>query len=172
MGILAGVALGIVIVAIFKWRSGPAPVTVAGKAEYLGKKRARALPVLALLFLTQQGAYLTGSAGTGDRPVDHVRITAWLALSTVLLLGLTTGGGWFYSREVRELANDESTRAHRDDAFRWGFIVTIAAALSVYVASMAQPMAADEAVHIIVTAGMLTALLRFGFLERRALRHG
>jgi hypothetical protein len=37
---------------------------------------------------------------------------------------------------------------------------------------MAEPLGAREAVHIIVTAGMLTALLRFGFLERRALRHG
>ena len=173
MGVLAGVAAGVVIVAIFKWRSGPGPKTVAGKAEYLSKKRARAVPALALIFLSQQGAYFTGSgSGTGDRPVDHVRITAWLALSTVLLLALATGGGWFYSGEVRELANDEATRAHRDDAFRWGFIVTIVAALCVYVVSMAEPMAAAEAVHIIVTAGMLTALLRFGFLERRALRHG
>src|SRR5439155_5434947 len=113
-GVLAGIAAGVVIVALFKWRSGPTPATVAGKAEYLSKKRARALPVLALLFLTQQGAYFAGPGfGTGDRPVDHVRITGWIALSTVLLLALTTGGGWLYSREVRELANDESTRAHR-----------------------------------------------------------
>jgi Flp pilus assembly protein TadB len=142
-------------------------------AERLSRRRARILPVLAILFLTQQASYFMGQGfGTGDRAVDHVRITAWLALSTVLLLALTTGGGWIYRREVRDLANDESTRAHRDNAFRWGFIVTITAALCVYVVSMAQPLGAGEAIHVIVTAGMLTALLRFGYLERRALRHG
>ncbi len=145
----------------------------AAAAEQLSRRRARSLPVLAILFLTQQASYFMGTGfGTGDRAVDHVRITAWLALSTVLLLALVTGGGWIYRREVRDLANDESTRAHRDDAFRWAFIVTIAAALSVYVVSLAAPVGAREAVHVIVTAGMLTALLRFGFLERRALRDG
>jgi hypothetical protein len=142
-------------------------------AERLSRRRARALPVLAILFLAQQASYFMGPGfGTGDRPVDHVRISAWLALSAILLLALATGGGWIHRREVRDLANDESTRAHRDEAFRWGFIVTIAAALCVYVASMAEPLGAREAIHIIVTSGMLTALLRFGYLERRALRDG
>ena len=173
-GILVGVAIGVLVLVIFRWRSGPTPAipaTVAGKAEFLSRKRARMLPILALLFVTQQAAYFAGPGfGTGDRPVDNVRITAWIAMSAVLLLALATGGGWIHSREVRALANDETTRAHRDDAFRWGFIVTISAALISYVASMYEPATAREAVHIIVTAGMLTALLRFGYLERRALR--
>ncbi|MEO6225199.1 MAG: hypothetical protein ABIO80_05050 [Sphingomicrobium sp.] len=150
-----------------------AEASISERAERLSRRRARLLPILGILFLTQQASYFMGPGfGTGDRAVDHVRITAWLALSTILLLALATGGGWIYRREVRDLANDESTRAHRDAGFRWGFIVTIAAALGVYVLSMVEPISVQEAVHVIVTAGMLTALLRFGFLERRAQRDG
>ncbi|MEO5773771.1 MAG: hypothetical protein ABIQ32_06595 [Sphingomicrobium sp.] len=140
-------------------------------AERMSRRRARVLPILAFAFLTQQAAYFSGPGfGTGDRAVDHVRISAWLVMSVVLLVVLATGGGWIYGREVRRIANDEATRAHRDDAFRWGFIVTISAALISYVASMYEAASAQEAIHVIVTAGMLTALLRFAFLERRAMR--
>ena len=97
----------------------------AAKAEQLTRRRARMLPVLAVLFLGQQVSYF-GSI-EGDRAVDHVKISAWIVLSIVLLLALTTGGGWIYSKQVRDLANDESTRAHRADGFRWGFVAAMGA---------------------------------------------
>jgi hypothetical protein len=143
----------------------------AEQAEALSKRRARALPFLALLFLLQQGTYFTGG-GAGHRTVDHVHIAAWLVLSVVLLLALATGGGWIYPRAVRDLANDEATRAHRDDAFRTAFFVSMGACVLLYLVSFYEPLTGRDALHLVMTFGIAAALLRFGFLERRALRDG
>jgi predicted permease len=141
----------------------------AAKAEELSRKRARALPVLAILFLVQQINYITG-AGAGDRTVDHVHIAAWLVQSFVMLLAMTTGGGWIYSRRVRQLANDEATRAHRADSFQVGFVAAMAGAILLYVVDLFEPMTGRDAIHLLLTVGIAAALLRFGMLERRALR--
>lgn len=144
-------------------------ISDAAKAEKLSSRRARALPALAVIFLAQQASYFTG-AGHGDRVVDRVQIGAWLVLSVVLLLALATGGGWIYPRRVRELANDEATRAHRADAFRVAFLMTMTTAIALYLVSLFEPLGGRDAVHIIMTLGIATALLRFGMLERRAYR--
>ncbi|HET9810417.1 MAG TPA: hypothetical protein VFP53_01825 [Sphingomicrobium sp.] len=145
--------------------------TDAERAERLSKRRTRALPVLAMLFLIQQINFFTG-AGAGDRTVDHVHIAAWLVLSVVILLALATGGGWIYSRKVRELANDEATRAHRGNAFQFAFLAAMAGAIGLYVVDLFEPMSGREAIHLILTIGIAAALLRFGMLERRADRLG
>ena len=147
--------------------------TNAVKAERLSRRRARALPIVAVVFLSQQAAYFSGaSAGRGERTVDHVQTGAWLILSVVLLLVLVNGGGWIYSRAVRDLANDESTRAHRDAAFRIGFIASMAGCIGLYVVSLLEPLDGRDAIHFVMTIGLAAALLRFGFLERRALKDG
>ncbi|HEX4761660.1 MAG TPA: hypothetical protein VFU87_02590 [Sphingomicrobium sp.] len=148
-----------------------ANISDAAKAEELTKRRSRALPALAVVLLAQQVAYLSGAgAGGGDRTVDHVQAAAWLVLSMVLLLALATGGGWVYSRRVRDLANDEATRAHQADAFRVGFIVAMTAAVALYVVTLFEPLGGRDAVHVILSLGIASALLRFGTLERRAQR--
>ena len=143
----------------------------AEQAEALSRRRARALPFLAIVFLLQQTTYFTGG-GAGDRTVDHVHIAAWLVLSIVLLLALATGGGWIHSRAVRDLANDEATRAHRDDALRLGFFVSMATCVALYLVSFYEPLTGRDALHLIMTLGIAAALVRFGFLERRALKDG
>jgi hypothetical protein len=142
--------------------------TDSAKAEQLSKRRARALPIFGILFLTQQAIFITGT-GSGDRTVDHVQIGAWLVLSIVLLLALTTGGGWIYSRSVRDLATDELTRAHRDKAFRMGFLASMSGAIVLYAITLLEPLSGREAIHLIMTIGIVTALLRLGLLERRAM---
>jgi hypothetical protein len=89
----------------------------------------------------------------------------------VILAGLLTGGFWRRSREVRELMNDEVTRANRDNALVWGFTAAIVAGIVLYAIESFTPDAASarEVIHVIVSAGLVVALLRFGFLERRAL---
>lgn len=140
-------------------------------AERLGRRRARMAPVLALFFLIQQSAYFA-NGWEGDRTVDHVRLSAWLAMSIVLLLGLTTGGFWFRSKAVRTLMNDEVTRANQADALKLGFIATMLAGIVLYFITLFEPVGGREAVHLLMTAGIAVALLRFGMLERRALRGG
>jgi hypothetical protein len=145
--------------------------TVSEEAERLSMRRARALPALGMIFLAQQASFLSMPEHAA-RPVDHLKISAWLVLTIVLLAGLATGGGWFRSRAVRDLLNDESTRAHRQTGYVYGFWAAMGTALGIYIVNMFEPVSGRDAVHIIVTAAVATALLNFGMLERRALRNG
>lgn len=143
--------------------------SISEKAEALSRRRARVLPAMAVIFLAQQASYLNMPPHS-DRAVDHVKIGAWLALSIVLLVGLATNGAWFRPRAVRELINDESTRAHRREGLVYGFWAAMVAALALYVVNMFEPVSGRDAVHVILSAGIAIALIRFGMLERRALR--
>lgn len=142
------------------------------KAERLSRRRARMFPILAILFLTQQASFFGDFTAEPTRTVDQVKIAAWLVLSIVLLLALATGGFWFHKAEVRRLLEDESTRANRAEAFRLGFLATMIGAILLYFISLYEPMSGREATHILTTFGLGAALLRFGFLERRAHRDG
>ena len=142
----------------------------AETAERLSRRRARMLPILALLFITQQASFFAeGSGGAAERTVDHVKLGAWVVLSGVLLAALWTGGFWLQKREIRALMDDEVTRAHRFSALSLGFLVTMLAAIALYFVDMFEPMTSRMTIHLIVTAGIAAALLRFGLLEHRAL---
>lgn len=138
-------------------------------ADRLARRRARMLPFLAIMFLTQQAAYFA-QPDMGMRAVDHVKIGAWVLLSVVLVLVLATGGFWFKPKRVRALLDDDVTRANRAEAFRIGFLATMAGAIVLYLVSQFEPMSGREAIHILTTIGIAAALLRFAWLERRDLR--
>ncbi len=145
-------------------------MTHAEEADRLSRRRARVLPILALVFISQQAAFFVeGSGGGAERAVDQVKLGAWLVLSGVLLAALFTGGFWLRKREVRALMDDEVTRAHRAAALSIGFLVAMLAAIGLYLVDLYEPMTSRMAIHLIVTAGITAALLRFGLLERRAL---
>ena len=139
----------------------------AETADRLSRRRARMLPLLGLLFLTQQAAFF--SQPPLERTVDHIRIGAWLVLSLVLLAALATGGFWFKPRAVRALMEDEITRANRDRAMGLGFVVALLTGLALYFLLPVWSLSTREVIHLIVSAGLVAALVRFGVLERRAL---
>lgn len=141
--------------------------SITEQADRLGRRRARMFPALGLFLVIQQSAYL--AHGDGDRLVDHVRIGAWAAMSAVLLFVLVTGGFWFRSPELRGMLNDEGTRANRAAALETGFVFAMVCGIALYVLKGAWPFSSGEAIHLIVTAGLFPALLRFSFLERRGL---
>ena len=145
--------------------------SLSQQAERLSRRRARMLPRLAVLYLAQQASYLSQPPDTG-RLVDHFRIGAWVMLSAVLLAALVTGGMWLRKPELRALLNDESSRAHRADALGTGFVVAMATGIVLYVVNSVSPMSSRETIHLIVSLGIVAALIRFGFLERRALKDG
>ena len=144
--------------------------SVAEKAEYLSRRRARTLPMLAVIYLAQQGSYYSALQSPTHTSSFTFRISAWLVLSAVLLAALATKGFWLQPREVRDLIDDEHTRANRLDALRLGFIFAMLTGMAVYFIDQFEPLTAGAAAHLILTFGLGAALIRFGYLERRAHR--
>ena len=138
-------------------------------ADRLSRRRARMLPALAAIFVIQQAAYFA-EPDVATRLVDVVKIGAWLLLSIVLLLALATGGFWLKPKRVRALMDDDATRSNRASALGLGFIVTMTGAILLYALNLIEPMSGREAIHLLTTIGLVTALLRFFYLERRDLR--
>ena len=165
IGLLAGLVFGLLILMIIKLSYRGKLGTPAEKAEYLTKRRARLLPVLAIIFLGQQGAYLSTSPSGS---VQTAKISAWLVLSIILIAALATKGFWLEPKEVRDLIDDENTRANRNEAMRWGFLFSMAAAVGLYFFSMFDNLQGRQSIHIIMTLGIAAALIRWGYLERRA----
>ena len=144
--------------------------SAAEQAEQMSLRRARVLPLLVLIYVTQQFSYF--SQTQTERLVDHVRIGGWVVLSLVLLAALSTKGFWFHRQEVRDLIDDESTRSHRREAMVWGFLASMLVAILLYLVAMFEAVSGREAIHIVVSFGLAAALVRFGVLERRAHRNG
>ncbi|MCY7338343.1 MAG: hypothetical protein LH465_00045 [Sphingomonas bacterium] len=141
--------------------------TIAEQAEKLSAQRARMFPLLAVIYLGQQYSYF--SSLDGGRPVDAVRIGAWAVMSAALLIALVTGGGLMRKRELRAMLNDETSKAHRSDALGWGFVVAMITGIVLYVIG-STAVGERDAIHLIVSLGIATALVRFGWLEKRAMR--
>jgi uncharacterized membrane protein YfbV (UPF0208 family) len=72
--------------------------SITEEAELLTRKRARVMPVLAVLLISQQAVYFNE---LGSRGAQNFKIGAWLVLALILLAGLATGGAWFSRRDVR-----------------------------------------------------------------------
>jgi hypothetical protein len=170
-GLLAGVTIGLLVVAILKLRLRGSPMSVAEKAEYLSGRRARMLPVLAIIYITQQATYFTVVSGAAHRPADDVKISAWLVFSIILLAALSTKGFWLERREVRSMIDDELTQANRQDAMRFGFIFAMLTCIVIYAITMFEPVNGRDAVHVILSDGLGAALIRWGWLERVAHRN-
>ena len=146
--------------------------SVSERADYLSRRSARVLPVLAILYFMQQTTYFRSTANPHPRPVDHVWISAWVVLSLIILAALVTKGFWLQPKDVRNLIDDESSRANRLEGLRVGFIFAVLTGIACYLADQFWPMTAREAIHIILSFGLGAALMRFGMLERRAHRDG
>ena len=146
--------------------------SAAERADFLSRRRARMLPILAVIYLSQQVSFFSALDPAGHESARMVKIGAWLVLSLVLLAALTTKAFWFQPREVRDLIDDEGTRANRFDAIRYGFIAGMLMAVAIYFWVQIDPLTAMETIHLILSAGLGVALVRFGFLERRAHRDG
>jgi hypothetical protein len=136
------------------------------EAERLGRRRASMLIAMTALLAVQQGAFYSQTAA--DRAVDYVRIGAWVVLVSVLLAALLTGGLWFKSRAIRALMDDEVTLANRASAVKLAFATSMGMAIVLFVLAPLFAVTAREAIHLIVSTGIVVGIFRFGLLERRA----
>ena len=143
-------------------------MSLSEEAERLSRRRARMMPFLALILITQQGAFAV-AADSPRRSVDYMTLGAWLLLAGVILAALVTGGFWLKPRPVRDLMDDDVTKANRASALALGFVLSMATAMVLYVVNFVEEVPAGIAIHVIVTFGLAAAMFRFGLLERRAL---
>jgi len=138
-------------------------------AERLSRRRGRILMLQGLLFLLWQVSFYTwGAVADGPRLVDHVKVSAWAVWILVLLLVMATGGGWFRSREVRRLINDEVSADNRRRGQQAGFFAAVLSGLGVYAINQyVEPLSAMDAIHATLSIGIGVAILRYALLERR-----
>jgi len=137
-------------------------------ADRMMWQRARLATVLALVFLAAQAGSFPDEP-TPDAP-RLIGLVAWAVWAGTLLIFLMLGGGFLRGPRMRMLLNDETTRDHRSRALAAGFWAAIIACFMIYVATFYEPLGARQGVRLVLTLAIATALLRFGTLERRALR--
>jgi hypothetical protein len=139
-------------------------------AERAQQRRNRILWLFPMLFFIWQGAYFSSYASphTPLRTVELVSLGSHLFLGLVLLFVLATGGGWRYGKAVRALLDDESTRAHRAQAYAAGFWALALCALALYAAAPFIRLETGEIAHILLSVAVAVPALRFVMLERRA----
>ena len=143
---------------------------IAQKAERLSRKRARMLPLLAAIYLSQQLTFYTALDPAGHDTARYAKTAMWLVLTLLLLAGIATRGFWFTDAQTRMLIDDEHTRANRMEAMRLGFVVGMLTAVATVLIAMFEPVRANEAAQLVLSFGIGAALIRFGMLERRAHR--
>jgi len=145
--------------------------SAAEQADYLSRRRARILPGLFVIYMSQQAIYFS-AAGRAPTSAQTVKIGAWALLTIVITLALATKGFWFQPRQVRDMIDDESTRSNRLEAMRLGFLLAIVGALAAYFFNQIEPLTVGEAIQLVVSLSLGAALIRFAILERRAHRYG
>jgi hypothetical protein len=139
-------------------------------ADRISRRRARMLPLLGIYFLAGQAIFLRHAAE--PERIASFKISAWLVWAVVLLLALAFAGGQFRGARIHALVEDEVSRANRARGYAAGFWGGCLAAIGLYILTMFEPVTGREAIHIILTATVASALIRFGTLERRALKDG
>jgi hypothetical protein len=137
-------------------------------ADRLSRRRARMMIPLAFMFFMQQAAFFSNPPD--HRVVSLVRLGGWTALALVILGGLVNGGFWMKPKAVRELMEDEITKANRAQALSLGFALSMLTGIALFGLQVFVPMDAPEVIHAMLSVGMGAALGRFSILERRA--HG
>ena len=138
------------------------------RAERISRRRARMFPILGIYFIAGQAVFFNHAEASPR--VAQFKISAWLVWALVLLIAFA--GGHFHGRKVRALVEDDVARANRAKAYETGFWAAATAAIALYVTNMFELVTGRDAIHLILTALVGAAMIRFGVLERRSLKEG
>jgi hypothetical protein len=94
-----------------------------------------------------------------------VRSGSWILVIAAWMFILANGGGLRLRGRMRELLNDELSLRNRARAVAAGFYTMLAAGLAVYAATWETEIVAGDAIKLIMTVGLSTALLVYAWLE-------
>ena len=132
------------------------------RADRIVKAHSRAAPFIGLLVLLVHQGVLFSWNWTA---IAWWQIAVWLAFIAVVLTLLMTGGALFVPKRIRELANDELTRANRAIAIQTGFFVAMFIAVLFVVVSPFDPIGGQRAGHMLISISLGVSLLVFGMRE-------
>jgi heme/copper-type cytochrome/quinol oxidase subunit 2 len=138
------------------------------EAERIHRGAIPKMAVLALLFLVWQVSYFVMLQDRSDqvRTVDLVRTLAFLIWVIALLALFATGGAMFRFRRLRTFLDDERAVALRATCYRVGFWVMIALCILGYLATLWMRLRAVDAVHLVLSGGVLAVLATQVSVER------
>ncbi|HEY1124648.1 MAG TPA: hypothetical protein VGE65_03370 [Sphingobium sp.] len=145
---------------------------VGDQVDRITRRRARIATVMGVLFISTQGFRVANDqmTETARRPVEYVQFFASTFWLLMLLVFILFGGGLWRSKSIRAMLHDEGTEENRRRAMASGFWAMMTGAAVCYALTFYEPVQTREAVHVIITIGVGVTLLRFGVLERRALK--
>ena len=138
------------------------------RAERISRRRARMFPVLGIYFIAGQAIFFNHF--DPSRGIAQFKVSAWLVWAVVLLIAFAFAGGHFQGKKIRALVEDDVSRANRAKGYEAGFWAAAAAAIALYITNMFELVSGRDAIHLILTALVGAAMIRFGTLERRALK--
>lgn len=140
-------------------------MSLTQKADSISRQRTWYFGVLAFILATHQGLFWRW-----DGQILGVEESViWSLIAATVLFALATGGQVFLSRTLRDLIDDEVTRANRTKALSFGFVVTIVSAIGIFALSPVFEFTSQRAVHMIVSVGLIAALAIFIVEERKSL---
>jgi hypothetical protein len=134
-------------------------VDAVTSAERGQKLRARVLPMLGTALIVVN-ALTVGVPGWGAKAI-------WLSVIVAGFVLVQTGG--YSPARIRDLMNDETSRANRQKAIGVGYCGAIASGVGLSIVAALQPVAAGQAIQIVLVTAVSAPLISFGALERRAL---
>ena len=130
---------------------------VAEQAERLSKHRAIAAIVMGVALGVTQTQRMDAS-GAGS--------VTWIVTGIVVAIFLVWASGIFRNAALRGILNDEGSDVNRRRSLMIGFWNMLATAVICYILTYVRNYGPRDAIQIIMTVGICSALISFGVAER------
>ena len=132
-------------------------VMVAEKAERFARRRAVAAIIMGIVLGATQTQRMDDS---GAGPLS------WIITGCIIILFIFWASGIGHNAVFRGILNDESSDASRRRSLMIGFFNMLATAVVCYILSYVTDASPRDAIQIIMTVGISSALISFGAAER------
>lgn len=129
-------------------------------AERMARSRSLIAITLGTLLMVTQGTRMDGGAGPAS----------WILTGIVVAAFVVWASGLFRGARFRGFINDEASDLNRRRALAIGFGNMLAAALVCYCLTYVKEYGARDAIQIIMTVGISSALISFGAAELIGMR--
>lgn len=134
---------------------------IAQRAERLAKQRAIAAMVMGVALCATQTQRMDAS---GAGPVS------WIVTGVVVTIFMLWASGLGRTTALRGILNDESSDVSRRRSLMIGFWNMLATAIICYVLTFVKDYGPRDAIQIIMTVGISSALISFGITEQVSTR--